>query len=115
MPSKKHHADSKHEPKPASQDTSVQQVESDFGPPIDYDMDGQTGTIHNLDEAIALVEPRSGTFEHPDGIWRGVLEALHYARSSGQPEEMVNARSMLETALGAPPMDDSDDGDGDGD
>ena len=111
MSSKKHHDARKHEPKHAGQDTPAPDI-PDFGPPIDYDLDGQAGTIHNLDEAIALAEPRSGTFEHPDGIWRGVLEALHYARRSGQPEEVVNARGMLEAALGAPPDDSGDDDEG---
>nr|MBF0685411.1 hypothetical protein [Pseudomonas sp.] len=87
----------------------------DFGPPIHYDYDGKTGMISSLDEAIAFVEPRSGTFEHPDGIWRTVYEALHFARTSGLHEEMVNARGMLEDALNAPREDmpdDEDDGTG---
>jgi hypothetical protein len=74
----------------------------DFGQPISYDYDGRAGTIGSLDEAIAFVEPLSGTFEHPDEIWRTVFEALHFARTSGLGEEMVNARGMLEDALKAP-------------
>ena len=80
-----------------------------FGQPIPYDCDGQTGTISSLEEAIAFVEPRSGTFEHPDGIWRTVYEALHFARTSGLHEEMINARGMLEDALKAPPQAETDD------
>lgn len=78
------------------------QAGHDFGPPIGYDYDGKTGTIHSLEEAIAFVEPLSGTFEHPDEIWRTVFEALHFARTSGLNEELVNARGMLEDALKAP-------------
>ena len=89
-------------------------VAPDFGPPIHYRYDGETGTISSLGEAIAFVEPRSGTFEHPDEIWRTVYEALHFARTSGLHEEMVNARGMLEDALNAPrevmPDDDDDAG-----
>ena len=77
-------------------------AEQDFGLPISYEYEGRTGTISSLEEAIAFVEPLSGTFEHPDEIWRTVYEALHFARTSGLSEEMVNARGMLEDALKAP-------------
>jgi|GEM_PF-2658391 len=76
--------------------------EQNFGLPISYDYEGSTGVIASLEEAIAFVEPLSGTFEHPDEIWRTVYEALHFARTSGLNEEMVNARGMLEDALKAP-------------
>ncbi|MBU4611834.1 hypothetical protein IMZ29_15195 [Achromobacter sp. GG226] len=76
-----------------------------FGEPIAYDREGQRGEFSSLDDAIAFVEPRAGTVERPDPIWRGVLEALHFAKLSGLPEEVVNARAMLETALTTPPAD----------
>lgn len=76
-----------------------------FGEPILYDREGQRGAVASLEDAIAFVEPRAGTVEKPDPIWRGVLEALHFARLSGLPEEVLNARGMLETALTTPPAD----------
>lgn len=77
-------------------------MDQHFVPPINYDYDGKQGSITTLQEAITFVEPLSGTFEHPDEIWRTVYEALHFARRSGLSEEMVNARGMLEDALKAP-------------
>ncbi len=86
---------------PAGMPPAIEQAP--FGEPIVYDFDGQQGSLSSLDEAISFVEPRSGTAERPDPIWRGVFEALHFARLSGLPEEVVNARGMLETALAIPP------------
>jgi len=111
---KKHraHEAGKHASQPVQRASVPAAAAPDFGEPISYDCNGQRGTISSLEEAIAFVEPRSGTFEHPDGIWRTVYEALHFARTSGLHEEMVNARGMLDDALKAPPEDVTDGEDG---